>query len=64
MKDYNFCPYCGKNLPSGADYCPKCGSHIVRPEHVPAEQLAAPATQSETGGVISGTATDAQGHPS
>ena len=63
MKNYNFCPYCGKNLPSGADYCPSCESHIVRPEAAPAEQPAVSATQAETGGVISGTVTDAQGHP-
>ena len=35
----------------------------MRLEHVPAEQPAAPATQAETGGVISGTVTDAQVHP-
>jgi len=35
----------------------------VRPEHVPTEQPVAPATQAETGGVISGTVTDAQGQP-
>src|SRR5258708_6780392 len=63
MKDYNFCPYCGKNLSSGADYCPGCGSHIVPPEHVPAGQLAAPAAESQTGGGISGVITDAPGQP-
>ncbi|MDR2866287.1 MAG: zinc ribbon domain-containing protein [Methanomassiliicoccaceae archaeon] len=31
MDDINFCPACGKNLPSGSTYCPACGRNMADP---------------------------------
>jgi uncharacterized membrane-anchored protein len=32
MDDLNFCPTCGKSLPSGTSYCPTCGARLNDPE--------------------------------
>jgi len=31
MEDINFCPACGKNVPSGTTYCPVCGCCLGDP---------------------------------
>ncbi|MCL2143413.1 MAG: zinc-ribbon domain-containing protein [Methanomassiliicoccaceae archaeon] len=41
MDDINFCPACGKELPSGTAYCPACGSRLDDPEADRKETVAA-----------------------